>query len=165
MWSLSRGELDLIELPYKPMDILAQQIIAEVSCKPMESQISEDAWRLDDLFVLMTRAYPYRELSRDEFDAVIEMVSEGYASRRGRRGAHLHLDKINQKVRNRRGANLASLTNGGAIPDMFEYQVVLDPENVVVGSLNEDFALEAIPGDVFTPVSYTHLTLPTNREV
>jgi len=150
MWSLSRGELDLIELPYKPMDILAQQIIAEVSCKSMESQISEDAWRLDDLFVLMTRAYPYKELSRDEFDAVIKMISEGYASRRGRRGAHLHLDKINQKVRARRGANLASLTNGGAIPDMFEYQVVLDPENVVVGSLNEDFALEAIPGDVFT---------------
>ena len=137
-------------MPDKPLDILAQQIIAEVSSSQVAPQSDNDTWDLDTLFKLVTKAYPYRELSRAEFDAVIKMISEGYTSRRGRRGAHLHLDLINKKVRARRGANLASLTNGGAIPDMFEYQVVLDPEDVVVGSLNEDFALDSLPGDVFT---------------
>ena len=150
LWSVNKGELDVIEMPDKPLDILAQQIIAEVSSSQVAPQSDNDTWDLDTLFKLVTKAYPYRELSRAEFDAVIKMISEGYTSRRGRRGAHLHLDLINKKVRARRGANLASLTNGGAIPDMFEYQVVLDPEDVVVGSLNEDFALDSVPGDVFT---------------
>ena len=150
MRSVLRGELDLIEVPDKPMDILAQQIIAEVSSNSAVSEFADGAWSLDALFELVTNAFPYRELTRDEFDALIKMISEGYTSRRGRKGAHLHLDLINKKVRARRGANLVSITNGGAIPDTFEYQVVLDPEDLVVGSLNEDFALDALPGDVFT---------------
>ena len=121
LWSVNKGELDVIEMPDKPLDILAQQIIAEVSSSQVAPQSDNDTWDLDTLFKLVTKAYPYRELSRAEFDAVIKMISEGYTSRRGRRGAHLHLDLINKKVRARRGANLASLTNGGAIPDMFEY--------------------------------------------
>ncbi len=150
MWSVTRSELDLIEMPDKPMDILAQQIIAEVSSSSVVSEFADGAWSLDALFELVTNAFPYSELTRNEFDALIKMISEGYTSRRGRRGAHLHLDLINKKVRARRGANLVSITNGGAIPDTFEYQVVLDPEDLVVGSLNEDFALDALPGDVFT---------------
>ncbi len=146
--SIHCAQLDRIVMPEQPADILAQQIIAEVSSPG--SVDPEAGWSLDELFALVTAAYPYRELSRKEFDELITMLAEGYTSRRGRRGTHLHLDAINGRVRARRGSNLVALTNGGAIPDMFDYQVVLDPEDVVVGTLNEDFALEALPGDVFT---------------
>ena len=109
-----------------------------------------DSWGVDELFGLVTRAFPYRDLSFEEFEDTLRMVADGYTSRRGKRGALLHYDAINRRVRPRRGANLISLTNGGAIPDMFDYQVVLDPEDTVVGSLNEDFALDSLPGDIFT---------------
>ncbi|MGI9250088.1 MAG: DEAD/DEAH box helicase [Pseudohongiellaceae bacterium] len=171
--SINEGELDQIVMPNKPMDILAQQIVAEVSSAALSSGNSHsvdspnstgstdspdahsnsdnaDGYAIDDLFQLFTSAYPYRHLSRAEFNDIVAMLGEGYTTRWGRRGAHLHLDRINGQVRARRGANLVALTNGGAIPDMFEYQVVLDPEDVVVGTLNEDFALETLPGDVFT---------------
>lgn len=150
--SIHKGELDRIIMPDKPLDILAQQIVAEVSSLSLGKGNLDDGegWDLDALYALFSNAYSYRDLGREEFDRIIKMLSEGYTSRRGRRGTHLHLDIINNKVRSRRGANLISLTNGGAIPDMFDYQVVLDPEDVVVGTLNEDFALEALPGDVFT---------------
>jgi ATP-dependent helicase Lhr and Lhr-like helicase len=156
--SVKQGELDRIIMPEQPMDILAQQIVAEVSANPSAAKSptsnneddTDEGWNLDRLYALFANAYPYRDLSREEFDTVVRMLAEGYTTRRGRRGTHLHLDAINNKVRARRGANLVSITNGGAIPDMFDYQVVLDPEDVVVGSLNEDFALEALPGDVFT---------------
>ncbi|MXX07450.1 MAG: DEAD/DEAH box helicase [Gammaproteobacteria bacterium] len=142
------GELDRIHAPDKPLDILAQQIVAEAA-------MSEEGWELDELFALLQRAWPYRDLERSEFDDVIGMLAEGYTTRRGRRGALLHLDAINGRIRARRGAKLVALTNGGAIPDMFDYQVVLDPQDVVVGTLNEDFALESLPGDVFTLGSHS----------
>jgi len=150
--SIHQGELDRIVMPEKPADILAQQIVAEVSSPHYVGADDEgiDGWNLDKLYALITNAYPYRDLGREEFNEIVRMLSEGYSTRRGRRGTHLHLDEINNRVRARRGANLISLTNGGAIPDMFDYQVVLDPDDVVVGTLNEDFALEALPGDVFT---------------
>ncbi len=141
-----RGELDRIAMPERPLDILAQQIVAEVSTLPDDGL----GWDLEELRRLFAGAWPYRGLTRREFDEIVGMLAEGYSTRRGRRGALLHLDAINGRVRPRRGANLAALTNGGAIPDMFEYQVVLDPEDAPVGALNEDFALEALPGDVFT---------------
>ena len=109
-----------------------------------------DSWCVDELYVLVTKAFPYRDLTKEEFEETLRMVADGYTSRRGRRGAHLHFDAINRRLRPRRGANLIALTNGGAIPDMFDYQVVLDPEDTVVGSLNEDFALDSMAGDVFT---------------
>jgi len=109
-----------------------------------------DSWCIDELYALVIKAFPFRELTKEEFEATLRMVADGYTSRRGRRGAHLHYDAINRRLRPRRGANLIALTNGGAIPDMFDYQVVLDPEDTVVGSLNEDFALDSMAGDVFT---------------
>ncbi|MEX0963183.1 MAG: DEAD/DEAH box helicase [Pseudohongiellaceae bacterium] len=156
--SIREGQLDCIVMPQKPLDILSQQIVAEVS-----SQLHDEAgqtgglfdqqqagWNVDELYSLFHNAYSYRNLDREEFDTTVQMLADGYSSRRGRRGTHLHLDAINNRLRARRGANLIALTNGGAIPDMFDYQVVLDPEDIVVGSLNEDFALEALPGDIFT---------------
>ena len=142
------GELDRIHVPEKPLDILAQQIVAETA-------MCGEGRELDALFALLRRAYPYRNLERREFDDIIRMLAEGYTTRRGRRGALLHLDAIHGRIRARRGANLVALTNGGAIPDMFDYQVVLDPHDVVVGTLNEDFALESLPGDVFTLGSHS----------
>ncbi len=146
--AIRAGELDRIHAPEKPLDILAQQIVAETA-------MHGDGLALDELYGLIRRAHPYRGLERGEFDDIIRMLAEGYTTRRGRRGALLHLDAINGQVRARRGANLTALTNGGAIPDMFDYQVVLDPQDVVVGTLNEDFALESLPGDVFTLGSHS----------
>ncbi|MEQ8952636.1 MAG: ATP-dependent DNA helicase, partial [Gammaproteobacteria bacterium] len=155
--SIHRGELDMITMPECPLDILAQQIVAEVSAPAVTGNDAapvnlsdEDGWDISALFQLFRGAYPYRNLQREQFDTIIRMLADGYSGRRGRRGAHLHYDGINNRVRARKGANLLALTNGGAIPDMFDYQVVLDPEDIVVGTLNEDFALEALPGDVFT---------------
>ena len=144
--SVKRGELDQLVIPDKPLDILAQQLVAEVAS--LEETQGDVA--LDDLWQWVSRSWVYRHLPRAEFDSVVRMLADGYTTRRGRSGTLLHFDQINNRVRARKGARLMALTNGGAIPDMFDYQVVLDPEDIVVGSLNEDFALEALPGDVFT---------------
>jgi ATP-dependent Lhr-like helicase len=118
---------------------LAQQIIATVAC---------DEWGEDDLYELCRGAWPYRNLSRADFDAVIEMVSEGFAGGR-RRGAYLHRDRVNGRLRARRGARIAAATSGGAIPELGDYRVVTETDRTFVGSVNEDFAIESISGDVF----------------
>ncbi len=138
--SIKRGELDRLEIPRAPLDILAQQIVAMAAC---------DDWDEDALFSFVRSAYPYRELARRDFDAVVEMLSEGMATSRGRRGAFLHRDQVNHRLRGRRGARLMAITNGGAIPDSAQYQVVAEPEGTVVGSIDEDFAVESMAGDVF----------------
>lgn len=145
--SIHRGELDRILMPEQPLDILSQQIVAELAARQDESTVPQS---LDELYELMTGAWPYRNLQRHDFDLLVQMLADGYSTRLGRRGAWLHLDRINGRVSARRGARLTALTNGGAIPDMFDYQVVLDPDDIVVGNLNEDFALETLPGDIFT---------------
>ena len=138
--AIRSGELDQIEIPTAPLDILAQQIVAACAA---------DDWNEDELFELVRRSYPYRDLDRREFDAVVEMLSEGIATSRGRRGAFLHRDQVNHRVRGRRGARLSAITSGGAIPDTSQYQVVAEPEGTVVGSLDEDFAVESLVGDIF----------------
>ncbi len=138
--AIRHGKLDRLEIPEAPLDILAQQIVAMAAC--------ED-WNEDELFSFVQGTYPYRELKRHDFDAVIEMLSDGITTSRGRRGAFLHRDQVNHRIRGRRGARLAAITNGGAIPETAQYQVVAEPENTVVGSLDEDFAVESMAGDVF----------------
>mgnify|MGYP000387666613 CR=1 FL=1 len=139
--SVRRGELDRIVMPEEPLDVLSQQIVAEVSGRE---------WAVDELFLLCRSAYPFRKLTKERFLEIVRMVSEGFTTRRGRRGSYLHLDAVNGRLRARRGARLAALMNGGAIPDMFDYEVVLQPEGITVGTLNEDFALESLAGDIFT---------------
>lgn len=146
--SIRQGELDKILMPEQPADILAQQLVAEVAARQEES--AEGNCSVAELFDLVRCAWPYRGLDRKTCDDLLTMLAEGYATRLGRRGAWLHLDRVNARVSARRGARLTALTNGGAIPDMFDYQVVLDPDDQVVGTLNEDFALETLPGDIFT---------------
>ena len=139
--SVRRGELDQIILPEQPLDILAQQIVAEVSGQE---------WDIDGLYDLCHHAYPFKNLTKERFLEITRMLADGFTTRRGRRGAYLHFDAINRKLRARKGARVVALTNGGAIPDMFDFEVVLQPEGITVGSLNEDFALESLPGDIFT---------------
>ncbi len=137
--SIRHNELDSIIIPEHPLDILAQQIVA--SCA------AED-WQEDDLFALVRRAYPYRNLARQDFDEIIEMLSNGISARRGRYGAYLHRDQVNGRVSGRRGARLAAITSGGAIPDNALYTVIAEPEHIVVGTVDEDFAVESLRGDV-----------------
>jgi ATP-dependent Lhr-like helicase len=134
------NRLDRLIIPPAPLDILAQQIVAAAACRD---------WPLDDLYALARGGWPYRDLPREDFDAVVHMLADGYATRRGRRAAYVHYDGVNGVVRGRRGARLAAVTSGGAIPDVSDYQVVLDPEGTVIGSINEDFAIESMTGDIF----------------
>ena len=138
--AIRHGELDRLEIPPAPMDILAQQIVA---------MCAVEDWSEDDLFRAVRKAYPYRDLERSQFDAIVEMLSEGIAARRGRYGAYLHRDRVNGMLRARRGARLAAITSGGAIPENALYTVVAMPEGTVVGTLHEDFAVESLAGDVF----------------
>jgi len=138
--SVRRGELDRLRLPDQPLDVLAQQIAAEAAMQE---------WDTDALYALMRRAFPYRDLNRPDFDELLTMLAEGFTTRRGRRGALIHYDAVNQKIRGRRGSALTALTSGGTIPDLADYQVLLEPENHVIGSVNEDFAVESIAGDIF----------------
>ena len=140
MRSVRRGELDRIVTHDAPLDVLAQQLTAELACRDV---------REDELFAFVRRAWPYRETPRADFDAVVAMLSEGFATRRGRRAALVHRDEVNRVVRARRGSRMLALTSGGAIPEVADYRVVLEPEDTFVGTLNEDFAIESSAGDVF----------------
>src|SRR5215831_11919476 len=133
------GDLDRLEIPDAPLDILAQQMVAMCA--------AED-WKEEELFELARRAYPYRELTRATFAEIVEMLSEGIASARGRYGAYLHRDRVNGVLRGRRGSRLAAITSGGAIPENSLYTVIALPENTVVGTIDEDFAVERLAGDV-----------------
>jgi ATP-dependent Lhr-like helicase len=138
--SVRRGELDRLTIPNEPLDVLAQQITAEVACQD---------WPEDALLALVRHAWPYRDLSKQAFTEIVRMLAEGFTTRRGRRGALVHYDAINHLLKGRRGAGLTALTSGGTIPDTADYQVVLEPDNLSIGSVNEDFAVESLAGDVF----------------
>jgi len=138
--AIRAGLLDALEIPSWPRDVLAQQIVAMAAA---------ESWAEEDLFQLVRQAYPYRDLPRKDFDSTIEMLSEGIATQRGRSGAFLHRDQVNGVVRGRRGARLAAITSGGAIPENANYYVVAEPEETIVGTLDEDFAVESLAGDVF----------------
>jgi ATP-dependent helicase Lhr and Lhr-like helicase len=134
------GRLDRLRIPVGPLDILAQQLVAECSAAD---------WAADELLVLARGAAPYADLSEADFDDVAELLSEGIRTGRGRRAAYLHRDQVSGQLRGRRGARLAVLTSGGAIPELGDYRVVAEPDNALVGSVNEDWAIESMAGDVF----------------
>ena len=144
------GKLDRLIIPEKPLDILAQQIVAAVAC---------EEWDEGALFEGFRRAYPYRNLTRQEYDSVVLTLADGYTTRRGRRGAHIHRDGVHARLRGRRGARLAAITSGGAIPDIGDYRVILEPAETFVGTLNEDFAIESSAGDVFQLGNASYLIL------
>ncbi|MGC2353832.1 MAG: DEAD/DEAH box helicase, partial [Candidatus Udaeobacter sp.] len=137
---VQHGELDRLSIPEKPLDVLAQQMVAAAS--------TED-WDENEFFELVRSAWPYRNLTREEFDDVVKMLGEGFSTKRGRRAALIHHDAVNHRIRGRRGARLTALTSGGAIPDNADYRVILEPSETFVGTVNEDFAVESLAGDIF----------------
>jgi ATP-dependent helicase Lhr and Lhr-like helicase len=175
--AIRQGDLDRLIIPDAPLDILAQQIVAtcassaavaavvgasrphpsgqdalepagEDAGATQNSPPANDGWDEDELFTLVTRAYPYRNVSRETYNSILEMLSEGIASRRGRYGAYIHHDRVNRKLRPRRGSRLAAITSGGAIPETALFTVVAEPDGIVVGTLDEDFAVESNAGDI-----------------
>jgi ATP-dependent Lhr-like helicase len=138
--AVRRGELDRL-IPYeRSLDVLAQQIVAEASSRE---------WREDDLYAMVRKAWPYRDLARADFDAVVRMLAEGFTTRKGRRSALVHRDEVHGRILAKRSARLTAVTSGGAIPDVADYRVVLDPDETFLGTLNEDFAIESNAGDIF----------------
>jgi len=138
--AIRAGRLDRVHPPVAPLDVLAQQIVAACAAEP---------WKEEELFHCLRAAAPYAALSRETFDEVVELVSNGIETGRGRRAAYLHRDRIGGMLRARRGARLAALTSGGAIPEVADYRVVADPDETFIGTVGEDFAIDSLPGDVF----------------
>ena len=134
------GRLDAIQPPAAPLDILAQQIVAECAAQ---------SWFEDDLFNLMRRSAPFSTLQRSDYDDVVELLAEGITTGRGKAGAYLHRDRVNSELRARRGARLAALTSGGAIPETGDYRVLAEPDETFIGTVNEDWAIESMAGDIF----------------
>ncbi|MDR3478350.1 MAG: DEAD/DEAH box helicase [Gammaproteobacteria bacterium] len=133
------GDLDQLIIPKEPLDILAQQIIA--TCATGD-------WLEDDLYAMVKKAFSYQDLSRESFNTIIEMLSEGIAGSRGRYGAYLFRDRVNGVVKARRGSRLTAITSGGAIPDIGLFTVIAEPTGTMVGTLDEDFAVESNRGDI-----------------
>ncbi|MCH9697423.1 MAG: DEAD/DEAH box helicase, partial [Gammaproteobacteria bacterium] len=138
--AIEQGDLDITRIPDQPLDVLAQQIVAMVAC---------EQWNVDHLYDVVRRAWPYRHLEFDHLTAVLQMLTDGFSTQRGQRSAYLHWDRINQQLRARRGARLTAMTCGGAIPDNAEYRVVLEPSEEFIGTVDEDFAMESLAGDIF----------------
>ncbi|MFL6591575.1 MAG: DEAD/DEAH box helicase, partial [Luteimonas sp.] len=135
-----RGELDALIMPVAPLDVLAQQIVAEVSCTE---------WDEDALYALIRRAWPYAQLERKPFDAVVRMLADGFSTRRGTRAGYLHRDAVHRRLRGRKGGRMTAVMSGGTIPDTGDYAVVLEPQATMIGNVNEDFAIESMAGDIF----------------
>ena len=138
--SVRRGELDALRIPHAPLDVLAQQIVAEVAARESGE---------DELYALVRRAWPYAQLSRASFDAVVRMLADGFSTRRGPRAAYVHRDAVHARLRARRGSRMTAVMSGGTIPDTGDYAVLLEPEAQTIGNVNEDFAIESAAGDVF----------------
>ncbi|MBO9662595.1 DEAD/DEAH box helicase [Dokdonella sp.] len=152
--AVRRGELDALHVERAALDVLAQQIVAEVACRE---------WREDELFERMRHAYPYAGVTREDFTAVVRMLADGFTTRRGPRAAYLHRDAVNGVLRASRGARLTAITSGGAIPDTADYEVVLEPQATMVGTVNEDFAVESIAGDIFQLGNHSYRILRVER--
>ncbi|MBI2381069.1 MAG: DEAD/DEAH box helicase [Gammaproteobacteria bacterium] len=148
------GELDSLRIPEAPVDVLAQQLIAEVACGERGEA---------ELLAMARSAWPYRELSDEGFQAVLAMLAEALTTPRGRRKALIHRDEVHAIVKPREGTRLAAVTNGGAIPDLFDYQVILEPEGLNIGTLNEDFAFESVAGDIFQLGNHSYRILKVEQ--
>ncbi|GAB3346917.1 DEAD/DEAH box helicase [Lysobacter tyrosinilyticus] len=135
-----RNELDALIIPRAPLDVLAQQIVAECAMRE---------WEEDALYDWFRRAWPYAQLARKDFDATVKMLADGFSTRRGARAGYLHRDAVHKRLRGRTGGRMTAVMSGGTIPDMADYSVILEPQSQNIGTINEDFAIESIAGDIF----------------
>lgn len=152
--AVRRGELDALRCVPMPLDVLAQQVVAEVAMRE---------WREDALFEALRGAAPFEALTRDAFTALLRMLAEGYTTRHGPRSAWLHRDGVHGVLRASRSARLTALTSGGAIPDTADYEVVLEPQALMIGSVNEDFAVESFAGDIFQLGNHSYRIIRIER--
>jgi ATP-dependent helicase Lhr and Lhr-like helicase len=152
--AVRRRELDRLRIPEKCLDVLAQQIVAEIGARECSD---------DEIFAMIRGAFPYRNLTREEFDEVVQMLAEGFSTRRGRHGALIYHDAVNHMLRPRRSARLTAITSGGTIPDNADYQVLLEPQATFVGTVNEDFAIESLQGDIFQLGNVSYRILRVER--
>ncbi|GAB3022668.1 DEAD/DEAH box helicase [Oleiagrimonas citrea] len=150
-----RDELDALLVPPSPLDVLAQQIVAEVASRD---------WDQDALFDTLRRAQPYADLKRDTYDAVVRMLADGFTTRNGPRAAYLHRDAVHGRLHGRRNARLTALTSGGTIPDTGDYFVELEPQAQIIGTVNEDFAVESMAGDIFQLGNQSYRILRVERD-
>lgn len=140
LYAINEGQMDALTVYPAPLDVLSQQLIGEIASRE---------WNEDELFNVITAAWPYQALDKEQFDDVLSMIAEGFATRRGRRSAYIYRDEVNRQLKPRKSARLTAVTNAGAIPDQFDYDVVLEPSGLKIGTLNEDFSIESLPGDIF----------------
>ena len=137
--AMRAGDLDRLEIPPQPLDVLMQQIVAACAA---------ESWNENALYSVLRRAYPYRELTRGEFEELIEVLHRGIESSRGRYGAFVMRDAVHRELHARRGARLAAVCNGGTIPDTAQYAVIMQPEGLQIATLDEHFAIDSSSGDV-----------------
>ncbi|RYD16571.1 MAG: DEAD/DEAH box helicase [Lysobacteraceae bacterium] len=152
--AVRRGELDALHVEMAPLDVLAQQVVAEVASRD---------WDEAELHALFRRAWPFAGIDAARFATVVRMLAEGFTTRRGPRGAYLHRDAVNGVLRASRGARLTAITSGGAIPDTADYEVVLEPQATLIGSVHEDFAVESLAGDIFQLGNHSYRILRVER--
>ena len=154
--AINDGEMECLDIAAGSLDVLAQQIVAEASVHE---------WKIDELYDCIKTAFTYRNLEKKQFEAIVQMLAEGFTLRQGRRSAYIHLDAVNRKIRGRRGAKVAATMNAGAIPDQFDFDVVLEPEDVRIGTVNEDFAFESMAGDIFQLGNASYRVLQVQKGV
>jgi ATP-dependent helicase Lhr and Lhr-like helicase len=138
------GDVEPTFSPENPLDVLAQQIVA---------MVASDEWDVHELYNLVRRAYPYRDLSEGAFESVLEMLSGKYDFP-GEHGpaplrARISWDRVNQRLRALPGSRLLAMMNSGTISDTGAFGVYLSDGKTKVGELDEEFVFETRPGDVF----------------
>ncbi len=143
---MRKGLIEELHVPANALDVLAQHTVAAVAMEDLNA---------DDWFATVTAAHPYRELSRELFDAVIDLVSGVYPSTDfAELRPRVVYDRITGVLSARPGAQRTAVINGGTIPDRGMFGVFLagggDAVPRRVGELDEEMVYESRVGDVFT---------------
>src|SRR6266478_436795 len=138
--SIRARELDRTVMPEAPLDVLAQQIVAAVAAESVG---------VDTLWQRFRNAAPYRTLSREDFVAVVRALAEPLPAEVKGAAPRILWDRVNDRLHARRGSRFLALTSGGTIPDNGLYDVFVAETDLKVGTLDEEFVTESLPGDVF----------------
>src|SRR5437667_5583741 len=138
--SIGARELDRIAMPEAPLDVLAQQIVAAVAAESVG---------VDTLWRRFGNAAPYRNLSREDFVAVVRSLAEPLPAEVKGAAPRILWDRVNDRLHARRGSRFLALTSGGTIPDAGLFDVFVAETDLKVGTLDEEFVTESLPGDVF----------------
>jgi ATP-dependent helicase Lhr and Lhr-like helicase len=148
------GHVEPLKVPQNCLDILAQQVVAMAAM---------ETWKVDDLFRVVRQAYPFRDLTPQAFDSVLEMVTGRFrfqvddeetpktnpATQMTALQPRVSWDRTHGKLRALPGSQGLALLNGGTIPDSGQFAVVTR-RGLRLGELDEEFVFERRVGDTFT---------------